>query len=70
MNYKTHQKLSQAVAEFCEEYQDHPLLSDTVAQLKAAMYELDTMLMSPGQLQARSYKPTGQEDNNNEPVHQ
>lgn len=72
MNYVTHKELSEAVAKFCEEYKDHPLLSDTVHTLKQAMYELDTMLMSPGQQAIReAYTlPTGQEPSAQQPEHQ
>lgn len=71
MNYETHTELKTAVAKFCEEYKDHPLLKDTVAQLRDAMYDLDTMLMSPGQKVVASYvKPTGQEPTGYSPVHQ
>jgi len=73
MNYQTHKDLSEAVAKFCEEYKDHPLLKDTVFALKQAMYDLDTMLESPGQKVVRSYydNPTGQEPvSGNTPNHQ
>lgn len=77
MNYDTHQELKQAAAKFCEEYKDHPLLADTVAKLRNAMYDLDTMLMTPGQQVVASYgrteeyvKPTGQEPSGNSPIHQ
>lgn len=72
MNYETHKELQEAVAKFAEEYKDHPLLKDTVAQLKDAMYDLDTMLMSPGQKVVASYaQPTGQEPSSgNTPIHQ
>jgi hypothetical protein len=71
VNYQTHKELSTAVAKFCEEYKDHPLLADTVATLKNAMYELDTMLMSPGQKVVASYdNPAGQEPMGNSPIHQ
>lgn len=73
MNYQTHKELSNAVAKFCEEYKDHPLLADTVATLKNAMYELDTMLMTPGQkaVMVAYDNPAGQEPmNGNSPIHQ
>jgi hypothetical protein len=71
MNYQTHKELQDAVAKFTEEYKDHPLLKDTVATLKEAMYDLDTMLMSPGQKVVRSYaQPTGQEPDAFSPNHQ
>lgn len=72
MNYETHQELKQAAAKFIEEYKDHPLLKDTVATLRDAMYDLDTMLMTPGQKAAREayIRPTGQEPTGQQPVHQ
>jgi hypothetical protein len=71
MNYQTHKELQEAVAKFVTEYEDHPLLADTVASLKSAMYDLDTMLMSPGQKVVASYvKPTGQEPSTTDPKHQ
>jgi hypothetical protein len=71
MNYKTHQELKRAVSKFVKEYEDHPLLADTVASLKSAMYDLDTMLMTPGQKVVASYvKPTGQEPSSFDPKHQ
>lgn len=72
MNYETHQELKVAAAKFCEEYKDHPLLKDTVARLRDAMYDLDTMLMTPGQKVVASYhQPTGQEPvPGNSPTHQ
>jgi hypothetical protein len=71
MNYQTHKDLQEAVAKFTEEYKDHPLLKDTVFQLKQAMYDLDTMLMSPGEKVVASYaQPTGQEPTGNTPTHQ
>jgi hypothetical protein len=71
MNYQTHKDLQEAVAKFTEEYKDHPLLKDTVFQLKQAMYDLDTMLMSPGEKVVASYaQPTGQEPTGNTPIHQ
>lgn len=71
MNYQTHKELQDAVAKFSEEYKDHPLLKDTVAKLQNAMYELDAMLMSPGQKVVASYaNPAGQEPMGNTPVHQ
>lgn len=71
LNYKTHKELQTAVDKFEKEYKDHPLLKDTVAKLKDAMYDLDTMLMSPGQKVVASYaKPTGQEPSGNTPTHQ
>ena len=71
MNYQTHKELQKAVDKFAKEYQDHPLLKDTVATLKQAMYDLDTMLMSPGQKVVASYaQPTGQEPSGFSPKHQ
>jgi hypothetical protein len=71
MNYKTHKELQEAVDKFAKEYQDHPLLKDTVSTLKAAMFDLETMLMSPGQKVVRSYaQPSGQEPNGFSPKSQ
>jgi hypothetical protein len=71
MNYQTHKELQEAVANFTQEYEDHPLLKDTVTTLKQAMYDLDTMLMSPGQKVVKSYAlPTGQEPNGFSPKSQ
>lgn len=71
MNYKTHQELKKAIEKFVHEYEDHPLMADTAAKLKVALYDLDAMLMSPGQKVVASYvKPTGQESIDDSPKHQ
>lgn len=75
--------LKSAIESFAHIHGDHPLLKDSVGQLKVTLYDIEPVFMSPGQKAARevddlvrpgrvteNVMPTGQEPIGQQPVHQ
>lgn len=69
-NNNSFHTLKVAVESFVEKHQDHPLLKDSIGQLKGALYDIEPVFMSPGQKAAREVNPAGQDPMGKQPVHQ
>lgn len=77
----SYQRLKSAIEVFSKKHEDHPLIKDSIGQLKAALYDIEPVFMSPGQRAAREaypqglraqkeIYPSGQEPMGNSPKHQ